>query len=334
VVLAQFQIPLLRLVWILAIGLFLNAERALPAPAPASRLSFQYAPPATGKAVLTNRDEFIRALSPFDRAARMKTEHSVSEGEFLGFLNQNVVEWSPAETNRLDRILHDIQQRVSGWSLPLPGPILLVKTTGHEEGNACYTRENAIILPEQEISHGQNLEGTLLHELFHVVSRANPELRKRLYQIVGFSRINEVDYPQSIRDRKITNPDGVQTGWRIIVTNQSRVVSAVPILFASTPRYDPKKGGEFFDYLTFKLLAVEEADGRWGPSLQNGRPELLDAKTVSGFFEQVGRNTDYIIHPDEILAVNFEQLALDHTNLPTPRILREMKDVLTTNGRE
>jgi hypothetical protein len=264
----------------------------------------------------------------------MKTDGSVSEGEFLGFLDRNVLGWSAEETNRIARILEDVQQRVRGWKLPLPGPILLVKTTGQEEGNACYTRENAIVLSQQEISRGQNLTGTIVHELFHVVSRANPELRKRLYQIVGFSRINEVDYPQSIRDRKITNPDGVQTGWRIVVTNQSRAVSVIPILFASTPRYDLKKGGQFFDYLTFKLLAVSPLDNRWEPSWQNGHSELVDATAVSGFFEQTGRNTDYIIHPDEILAVNFEQLALGHTNLPTPRILNEMRDVLTANGRD
>ena len=30
----------------------------------------------------------------------------------------------------------------------------------------------------------------------------------------------------------------------------------------------------------------------------------------AGFFEQVGRNTGYIIHPDEILAENFVKLAI------------------------
>ena len=33
--------------------------------------------------ILTTRDDFIRALSPFDRAARVKTDKDVSEKEFL-----------------------------------------------------------------------------------------------------------------------------------------------------------------------------------------------------------------------------------------------------------
>jgi len=37
----------------------------------------------TARSVLTNRDEFISALSPFDRAARLKTGRVVEEAEFL-----------------------------------------------------------------------------------------------------------------------------------------------------------------------------------------------------------------------------------------------------------
>jgi hypothetical protein len=101
----------------------------------------------------------------------------------------------------------------------------------------------------------------------------------------------------------------------------------VPILYASTARYDPQKGGEFFNYLVFQLLVVTKSGERWQPKLVEGQPELLQPRQVQGFFEQVGNNTDYIIHPDEILAENFERMARGETNLPTPRIVAEMKRV-------
>jgi hypothetical protein len=41
--------------------------------------------------VLTHRDDFIAALSKFDRAARMKTEQEVTEAEFLGFAGGNAL---------------------------------------------------------------------------------------------------------------------------------------------------------------------------------------------------------------------------------------------------
>ena len=49
---------------------------------------------------------------------------------------------------------------------------------------------------------------------------------------------------------------------------------------------------------------------------------------VSGFTEQVGRNTDYIIHPEEILADNFALLVLNEHDVASPEILQKMREAL------
>jgi hypothetical protein len=54
----------------------------------------------------------------------------------------------------------------------------------------------------------------------------------------------------------------------------------------------------------------------------------VDVSNVSGFFEQIGKNTKYIIHPEEILADNFALLFLGNKDVPSPEIIRKMKDVL------
>lgn len=281
----------------------------------------------TARTILTNRDDFIRALSPFDRAARMKVDRDVPEAEFLAFVAQNIIPWTTAETNRVSAALLIVRQRLAPWNLALPSAIPLIKTTGKEEGNASYTRLNAVILPQREVK-GRVSEDLLLHELFHVLSRHNPNLREQLYRVVGFTPINEISYPGNLGPRKITNPDGVQSGWAIQLTNHDQILSAVPILFASAARYDPNKGGEFFDYLTFKLLVVANQTGTWGAKLVENVPVLLDPQEAHGFFEQVGRNTDYIIHPDEILADNFVKMINGATNLATPRIVEKMTELL------
>lgn len=56
--------------------------------------------------------------------------------------------------------------------------------------------------------------------------------------------------------------------------------------------------------------------------------ELLAPQQISGFFEQVGRNTNYIIHPEEILAENFALLIMDKRDVPSPEILEKMRAVL------
>ena len=50
-------------------------------------------------------------------------------------------------------------------------------------------------------------------------------------------------------------------------------------------------------------------------------------RQAAGFSQQIGGNTGYIIHPDEILADNFTLLVLGRTNVPSPRILKEMENV-------
>jgi hypothetical protein len=50
-----------------------------------------------GVRILTTRDDFIIRLSAFDRSARMKTDKSVSDEEFLAFLRANVSAWADEE---------------------------------------------------------------------------------------------------------------------------------------------------------------------------------------------------------------------------------------------
>lgn len=284
---------------------------------------------AAGRRVLTNRDDFIRSLSPFDRAARLKTDREVTEAEFLAFLGQSVRSWSSEETDKLTRVCRQVREALAEWAVPLPDTVLLVKTSGEEEGRAAYTRGEAVIFPVQRLGGSeQALQGLLTHELFHILSRHQPALRERLYGLIGFRRITPVTYPAPLRDRRITNPDGFTTDWAITVTNATEALPTIPVLYAKRVPYDPKAGGEFFNYLEFKLLAVTRETGQWQPRFAEGKPLLLDAPAAGGFFDQIGKNTTYIIHPDEILADNFVDLTKGKTNVPSPQILTGMRSVL------
>jgi hypothetical protein len=55
----------------------------------------------------------------------------------------------------------------------------------------------------------------------------------------------------------------------------------------------------------------------------------LDPKGVESYHEQIGRNTNYIIHPEEVLADNFMMLVQGNRDVPTPRILDEMRKALS-----
>ena len=308
--------------------LALNPARAAEGVELGGKVTVRFADLATANRILGTRDDFIAALTPFERAARMVTNRDVSEREFLEFARTNVLAWTPEETNRLTRALQTVAQRLAPWQLPFPETIWLIKSTGHEEIDADYTRQNAIIQP---LSMVRSLSPDILqHELFHVLSRANPELREKLYAVIGFHRINEVTVPAELGKRLWTNPDGVQNGWRLQVTNHNEILSVVPDLFAPA-NFTYTNVVNPFSF--FRLLEVENTGGQWRPKLTDGHPRLLSVREVTGFTEQTGRNTRYIIHPDEILADNFVLLLNNRTNLTTPRIITEMKELFAPYRR-
>jgi hypothetical protein len=280
------------------------------------------------RGVLTNRDEFIRAMSPADRAIRVGT-NPASEQDYIDALRRSPAEWSSAETNRVGVVIGRIGSRFARWNIPVPSEILLIKTVGPEEGNSCYTRQNAVILSEETLGVSDSqLYSVLTHELFHVISRANPDLRRRLYAIIGFEPVGEVPYPESLQGMKASNPDGVQNGWAITLTNDTISFRAVPVLFFNEAALEPRERLEFSPQLMqFRLMEVRQEKDGWKPVLSGGKPNLIVPETTPGFWKQVGRNTDYIIHPDEILAENFVFMIFNLQSARTPRIQTEMRRV-------
>jgi hypothetical protein len=187
------------------------------------------------------------------------------------------------------------------------------------------------VLPQSELNKSQkDLQKLICHELFHILSRQNPELRERLYGIIGFTKCNEIALPPDLERRKITNPDAPRNDHFIRLTIAGQESLAVPILLSRVETYDVKRGGEFFAYLQFQFLVVEK-DGRSGnfkPVTEGSSPKLVGMERISGFMEQIGKNTDYIIHPEEILADNFALLVLDARTAASPEILQKMREVL------
>jgi hypothetical protein len=99
-----------------------------------------------------------------------------------------------------------------------------------------------------------------------------------------------------------------------------------PVLFSRTPKYDPETGGTFFRYLEFRLMPIDLNTS--AAILKNGKPILLKPDAVEGFYEQIGRNTGYIIHPEETLANNFVHLMTEKQGLKNPEIPEQIEKLL------
>jgi hypothetical protein len=163
-----------------------------------------------------------------------------------------------------------------------------------------------------------------MHELFHVISRNNPDLRKKIYNSLGFKKCNDVPYPPEIADLRISNPDAPHNNYYITVEHESKPVDVMIILF-SGKQYS---GGSFFSYLQIGLLAVEGGEMNKSPVYKNGKPLILKVKEVKNFYEQVGKNSDYILHAEELSADHFVMMLNQETALPNPELIEAMKSAM------
>jgi len=275
-------------------------------------------------------DEFTSRLGSFEIQARMKSAQSVSEQDFLAFAAGCALPWESPEQDHLKTVLQNIETRLVQYRSLFPSEILLVKTDGREEADCAYTRQSAIILPPAKIAYPvEHLERFLVHELFHILSRHQPDLRSRLYGLLGFQPCPEIAWPPDLSERRITNPDSLYNDHYIRVQYQGTACNVVPVLFSHTEHYDPVRNLRHFDYLISRFMMIHQRNGQWQAELREGRPVLAEFNEVQGFCEQVGRKTTQVEQPEELLAEDFVSFAFDDRNVPAPKIVTEMQKIFS-----
>lgn len=293
---------------------------------------FVFASVAQGQSILTSQDEFLTRLSPADRSARLQTQEIVSEEQYLSFVKEQVMSWRASEVKVLRSHLHAIRNALSRYAVTMPDKVMFIKTTGLEEGDVAYTRGNAIVLTDRHFSFSEReLRILLFHEFFHIVTRSMPQLKHKLYRHIGFYQANELIFPKALQHRKITNPDAPINNSFIVVNYEGERLSTVPVLLLPEQGYDKTKGGPFFTHLQFSLMVVEhdKQSDSLTPMKREGEVRLLNPAMVNSYFEQIGHNTDYVIHPEEILAYNFAYLMIGIQGKPNPEILAAIHSELS-----
>lgn len=282
-----------------------NANRVV-----AGGVEFVFATAEQGRRLLEQQDTYTAQWSPFDRKVRIGSEDDPGTDEFLKFVGAQALDWPQPERQWATTAIESLVKPIEQLGIRIEEPIVLIHTTGREESGAAYTRENFIVVPRGQTGSEQRPPKKLMaHELFHVLSRDNPRLRDDLYATIGFHRASPIVMPGDLKSLKITNPDAPIIEHVIdIKTNDAETVTVAPVLFARTP-FDPRRKVGLFGYLSFRLMEVEKVEGQWKAKLKDSRP-IFHLPTAPDFQRQIGRNTSYIIHPEEVLADNFALMLL------------------------
>lgn len=297
------------------------------------RMTLEFATQEQAGQTLGKSDSFTSNQQPLERQIRLQAETPISEAQLLEFARQQALDWNDEDRQKIREAVRPLLKKIERLDHLFPAQITLIKTTGKEEGGAGYCRSNSIILPINTIDQPTPAVTRILaHELFHILTQHRPNLRRPLYRIIGFVPIQPVDLPKALAERRITNPDAIEWNYVLPLSNQREATTTalLPITFSRRANYE---GGSLFANLDFQLLVLTKLNGTWVVSMSDDNPILKQPDAVPEFQRAIGRNTNYIIHPEEIMADNFVHWMLDKQDIPDLWIVRQLEKTLLEASR-
>ncbi len=300
-------------------------------------LAHRYASASEGRELLQSNEEYYAHFSQNDLDYRMQKTGATME-EYQAFAAEQVLDFTDDEKANIDARMDQMANKLrdNGYTLPPLDEIVFVKTTMAEECDVgAYTHETTIFLSEYLFSlddyAGEGGNGTdatgevaareddlltqiLWHELFHCLTRCNPDFRADMYPLIHFT-VHGTDYaiPPSVVEYHISNPDVEHHDSSAVFVIDGKEVECFCDFV--TTRHFEKEGDNFFDVGTTALVPVDGSDTYYTP------------EQAANFDEVFGANTDYVIDPDECLADNFAYAMIygkegpDEDGYPTPRII-------------
>lgn len=291
------------------------------------KIPFRFATRAEAQMLITDIDNFTNKLNSFDINLRLGKEDG-RKSELLRLAMNETLNWSEEEKKKITATFKSLQSKIDKQKLKIkyPQEVILVKTSMKEEMNvAAYTRKNWIALGEKYINEATNeeLEYLLAHEIFHLLTRSNKEFKKSVYSVIGFNVTErELFFPIDIIEKRISNPDiELYDSYAEFTINGNKQKCSM-IIYSKIP-FSPEKS--LSDYLSVGLIPLND---NLIPVQNDGKTVIYDIEQAEDFYEKIGKNTQYIINPEEILADNFAYLLIQKKDLPNPEILTKIAELL------
>ena len=286
---------------LLLICLFLLISTAL-CSAEDSTFDYRFADAEEAAELLLSNRNYYDNLSQNDLNFRMqKLDATLTELEALAA--QQTLNWTDEEKAAVDTAMAAIEKVCSerGYTLPVTAGIIFAKTTMHEECDAgAYTHGTQIYLGERLLRTGLSEEPealtffqeTVAHELFHCLTRNHPDFRADMYSILGFTVVEEdYNFAPEIKDIIISNPDvGHHNSFASFEIN-GEMKDCTVIFTTSKPFEQP--GDNFFAGMVTGLVPIDDLS------------VMYTSEDAANFWDVFGKNTGYVIDPEETMADNF-----------------------------
>jgi hypothetical protein len=259
-------------------------------------------------------DRFFELISKRDIEIQMKRttpfqNRDLALAAYKTFLRNQVSNWTTDEKLVILTLLNEAKRLCDLQSPRLfPQGLRFIKIkTGHYGNDVFYTRGRSICVSENmfPIQDTSRYLPVILHEVFHVISRYNPSLRNDLYRLIGFEPSPKpIKASDKLAEWLLTNPDGVEHQHFLKMITADSTYRIVPVITAKLKNFRPSQPA-FFDYLSFDLYKLSDQSSFLEIMSDSLGKTTLPMEAASGFFNAIKDNTQYIIHPEEIMADNF-----------------------------
>lgn len=276
---------------------------------------------------LSNEDYF-NGFSTCDLQYKTGKKDGTIE-DYKEFGVSQMLEFTDSEKESIDKLMAEIEEDIAsnGYYIPEVDEITFIKSTQDEEnGSGAYTHGTQIYFGQSFVDlftsdnpdyykYGKSI---LWHELFHCLTRNNPDFRAYMYSIINFTvQDNEYDIPPSVFDKYISNPDVEHHNAYATFHINGEDIDCYTVLIATKPF--EKEGDSFFDCMETALVPVDGSDIYYVPD------------DADNFWDVFGMNTGYVIDPEECMADNFSY-ALTYgleEDYESPEIIEAIIDYLS-----
>lgn len=300
----------------------------------ARNIPYRFASAEEGRELLLSNTEYYGKFSQNDIDFRVH-ESGATIDELLKISVNEIQDFNFIEKLLIDRCIAKMEKTIEkkGYVLPPIEEIVFIKTDmSTESGASGYTHDTQIYLNATALSaytllsiipeFSKSVEGLLWHELFHCLTRSNPEFRSRMYSLIHFT-ITDSDFelPPCILEYYLNNPDVEHhDSYAAFIIDDQRIDCFTA--WITTMHYSEAQSG-FSSCSTTALIPIDGTDVYYMP------------EQASNFYEVFGKNTDYVIDPEECMADNFKYAMLygmdgeDGQGYPNPEIIQGILDIVS-----
>lgn len=306
-------------------------------PTVEGKISYSLLSEESGKQYFT-KEKLHEQVTPYFIDLMMHKPNYQQE-QWLEVTTNSIKPSSPEKQTYLDSIAEIQNKKLSalGIKLPLDKPIDLIDMSmdGFDTAMAftAGTRIYAHLKGLQNADPNKNIsvEEIMWHEVWHVLSRTNPELRRKMYALIGFTILDEeIEIPAEVKSHLLCNPDVERHDSYATFDIKGKPTDCLLLLYAEEDTLDSRFPKHLNNYTRMSegswLLALDKQTHKPYQD-ENGKWALIHVNYAENFSKVMGGNTPYNFDPEECMADNFAFAMMSKADAPNMTLLQQIRDL-------